>query len=863
MSPLEIEDEQLSLVEETSDRAPNLRKRNNVAFSHTQQGEVSGNVTGFRGLLRSKTAYVVRNITLLGILAWMAYIMMTSMENVIDELDMDDRFSPPHQSSFVHGINPGSLNFKLPDWKTLEDNVGQEVISVSKVNTLNFAGRYWHDPYTSMYASDIYEEPILEAQAEFETRFNDTLEQYGGWNFIDSVDNRPVIDFSRCGGGDLYDCPSEKFPDNTWQMDEQYVGDFISQSKQLISRVKEGIYEEYGHSSFNDDGVTRKSEKELEERSTLFQVLIVPDGTTKASSTGVAILSEVAWNGLIRKLLHSIITGDYFFVTVIGDDIAAGHGNNFVQSAIMQFQFLMEPVFDLLGVHLLSRNMASSDPSSRLLGALAGGDLYGEMDILWYDVEDEVESQGVKDLLFKQSILSGDRVPLILAEDPVEILRDSNETAWMGSLNTDEQLICGKNNKLQVCKFHDYNTVCWIPRNDGISPGVDQDDHIKNPGGKYPGRYVHQLKARKLSMLLLHALDAALDVWVDGIQENGFPLQDNYWHVGDVYTNIRESVRQNPHSSACGTLMGPDFEALCHVELHGRTEWTPRITPSLTGLHNILSEPLPSAKEQENNIYDMIDLWPSQWKIPEGQADPHLMAIASYIPKPTLEDYYDMWEFDDDEYDWGITDDDAVLEMINSDSSQNVINTTMDNTTDGFLRKRTLINDTAGAFDSDENDIGDFNSNHWSLYNIVGGFCDGSSQSTCHRSPDNTCLMAGHVDFPRGGIISNSSDSGWLKFLLGKMSEKIVLLRLEWDNDLRRTLKQEAMPEGFWFEYFINNNEENIITLDHHQFVSHSIKVDQVTLLPILLLSSEVENEVTLSLRVRGGSAALTHLYFA
>ena len=55
------------------------------------------------------------------------------------------------------------------------------------------------------------------------------------------------------------------------------------------------------------------------------------------------------------------------------------------------------------------------------------------------------------------------------------------------------------------------------------------------PDGGYPGWYVHQLEARKISMLLLHAMDEALEKWVAGISELGFPLDVSYWHVGEKY----------------------------------------------------------------------------------------------------------------------------------------------------------------------------------------------------------------------------------------------------------------------------------------------------------------------------------------
>jgi hypothetical protein len=63
-----------------------------------------------------------------------------------------------------------------------------------------------------------------------------------------------------------------------------------------------------------------------------------------------------AWEGLVRKLLHAVMTSDDFFVVAVGS-ASTYRGNNFHQSQVMQFNQIMEPVLDKLGIRLLSRNM--------------------------------------------------------------------------------------------------------------------------------------------------------------------------------------------------------------------------------------------------------------------------------------------------------------------------------------------------------------------------------------------------------------------------------------------------------------------------------------------------------------------------
>ena len=60
-------------------------------------------------------------------------------------------------------------------------------------------------------------------------------------------------------------------------------------------------------------------------------------------------MHDVSYDALVKKLLNAMMTNDHFFVVLGGHSAAAGHGNNFHQSYMMQFQELMEP-----GKHFLS-----------------------------------------------------------------------------------------------------------------------------------------------------------------------------------------------------------------------------------------------------------------------------------------------------------------------------------------------------------------------------------------------------------------------------------------------------------------------------------------------------------------------------
>ena len=216
---------------------------------------------------------------------------------------------------------------------------------------------------------------------------NKVRQEWGSWNFKDHSDQvRPVQDFSN---QEYKDLPNSAFADNVWQKDETYVRDFIAEGRKLIDRMTEGIYAEFGHPTKKPDGTVLSAE-EMESRDKLFTIHKFQDSDMAQAyekgaypEGGWAKISEGAFDGLVRKLLHAMITNDEFYFVLGGHSAAAAHGNDFQQQKTMQFQNIMEPVFHKLGIRLISRNMAMGG-----LGTLhfsAGmAELYGETDFLMW-----------------------------------------------------------------------------------------------------------------------------------------------------------------------------------------------------------------------------------------------------------------------------------------------------------------------------------------------------------------------------------------------------------------------------------------------------------------------------------------------
>jgi hypothetical protein len=104
---------------------------------------------------------------------------------------------------------------------------------------------------------------------------------------------------------------------------------FLQQAQGLVTRAQEAILAEYGQSKFDwPNNMT------LAQRSTFFQLdyLNLGDEKTHPPDAKKDVIDNGGWTtsrsfqGLVRRLLHAIVTQDTFTFALGGHSIAAGHG---------------------------------------------------------------------------------------------------------------------------------------------------------------------------------------------------------------------------------------------------------------------------------------------------------------------------------------------------------------------------------------------------------------------------------------------------------------------------------------------------------------------------------------------------------
>ena len=124
------------------------------------------------------------------------------------------------------------------------------------------------------------------------------------------------------------DIPSEDFPDDSWQTDAVFVNHYLNDADKLISRAIEAIYTEYGHGKPLEPA-------ELGERMKMFHWEIVdlanaestePEKYRHGDRGNGGWTTKRSQQGLVRRLLHAMMTSDTFTVVLGGHSAAVGQG---------------------------------------------------------------------------------------------------------------------------------------------------------------------------------------------------------------------------------------------------------------------------------------------------------------------------------------------------------------------------------------------------------------------------------------------------------------------------------------------------------------------------------------------------------
>jgi hypothetical protein len=213
---------------------------------------------------------------------------------------------------------------------------------------------------------------------------------WGSWTLQDSK-TRPNLDevFDKYPNKDL---PRSEFPDESWQLDTEYLKSYLEESIALTERALGAILAEYGHFNIGvDDLDAAMADADATQPAYMFNLTIWPIGSQpnkKARSAGNAgYTNSIMLETLRRLLLHSIMTQDTFHVTMGGHSSAAGHGNSFPQTYVPEIQRALEPLLARMGVFHMSRNMGMGGMGT-IHNALAAQSIYGgDSDILIWDSE--------------------------------------------------------------------------------------------------------------------------------------------------------------------------------------------------------------------------------------------------------------------------------------------------------------------------------------------------------------------------------------------------------------------------------------------------------------------------------------------
>ena len=220
--------------------------------------------------------------------------------------------TPSKQS--LHGNDDKAHRF-LENSVGADDDTQQQRVQILYDIDQDALDRFKAAPTGYRYHPSYYSDKYLRRtplQSSFVTE--QLTQTWGSWTLVDSKSAiRP--------GDDFYnqypnrDVPWADFSESTaWQKDATYLPQFLDQGIALVERAMEAILTEYGYGSDRDD-------RPLEERMALLGVS--PQVGKARPGTGASVVGN-SYQGLVRRILHAIVSQDTFTLAMAGHSSAAG-----------------------------------------------------------------------------------------------------------------------------------------------------------------------------------------------------------------------------------------------------------------------------------------------------------------------------------------------------------------------------------------------------------------------------------------------------------------------------------------------------------------------------------------------------------
>eukprot|EP00581_Thalassiosira_minuscula_P014555 CAMPEP_0183713532 /NCGR_PEP_ID=MMETSP0737-20130205/8350_1 /TAXON_ID=385413 /ORGANISM="Thalassiosira miniscula, Strain CCMP1093" /LENGTH=1064 /DNA_ID=CAMNT_0025942323 /DNA_START=60 /DNA_END=3254 /DNA_ORIENTATION=+ len=639
------------------------------------------------------------------------------------------------------------------------------------------------------------------------------------WGYFDFEDPDPKWDGKMRPQPDFTSVPNRDvnnsaFPEDAWQRSPEYMKPFLAEAKKLVNRTIEAVYAEYGVGLAPDGSITLDEKDWLNREK--FAPFALRENTADPAGRGGSTSTKASFDGIARRFIHHVMTGDTFKLTLGGHSAAAGHGAGFNQSYIIEAGHVLEPVFAHLGVEMRAYNFAQGGMGT-FQQALAGMDLRGkETDWIMWDSRMTERMPEMSNFFFRQALIAGNRAPVLMADSLDPTLHAYHDGAgasiahqgngWTPSTVSEEQvaevpwaakyLYCARGSTAN-CPGHQYDAGCWVERED-FKPKNPQGAIVGGQASWHPGNRVHKRRGRMIALIVLRALDYALDKWEELAAESGYPIAEEHWHVTEYYSTIREKAKTvggcfmnnfrigqkrrledmteeeaKEEESLRRRLDDTDFwpMRICNVPLQGRSNWGPRHNPMETSLLSIMKpnkygdkDPAmatpASLQYTQGACYEPPDL-PAPWtQAPPEEAFAPLIGAARHLHVNTTQHQHrqlrsrgDLSPTPEKARELLSTDEEGRIDPV---FASNYINTT-----------RVLDE----GDDKIEPGLGV--NNGWGR----PGVCDGSSHHWCDKHCDNSCFMGGTQD--NRGMVCIGGFSGWVVFELKNVNHGFIGARIE------------------------------------------------------------------------------------
>ena len=580
--------------------------------------------------------------------------------------------------------------------------------------------------------------------------------------------------------------------------------EFLRQADVVVQRAMSAILDEYGqdpmedyfakHSSSNNTANTASTKSIFAwDKINLTTATEAPGAFQKRGNRGNGgWTSPQSWKGLVLRLVQALSQQSEFTVVLAGHSAAAGHGNHFHQSYLMQFHKVMAPVLRQLGVTLTSRNQAQGGLGT-VQSSLGFNSIYGsDIDlILWDSGKNEkmvckkprfscccdspkyclpgmTENNNPAhiDLFFRQALMTEGRLPVVWSAggkfDLLKIFYNEADAdigeyglGWDGIPETTDEaqvetlpwatqhLKCNEE-RPELCR-HPYKfcATCWIDRPDKIHPTQTQYDQPHGQVKWHPGWRRHQLQGRVLAFAILQALRDAVSM----LRNDGSSSIPN---MTDYYDNIRTKMKAlDPSLGLCYQLNASIPGRICRTPMKGRTQYTPRANPMETSVSSLLKAAPPDSYRPRNSLtvlYNGPDAHNPCFDLPEGAVD----VVARINQNATLPESRRRILEDDDSISTATPLSTATRSTIVSEDPS------------------TIMNDTEMIVPG----------RGWQIVDEPQGVCDGTYDSVCAKSTRNRCVLYGHHD-ERGAVLG-SEMAGWLVMQIPReeLQAGILMLKL-------------------------------------------------------------------------------------